>query len=151
MIYNRSQSCPLIHEEIPLSFSVPVWKRPPLPAAHLGFPSHFRGPVPYFGPCSFLRPSLLSPFECLRGNFILPKSANHIFFLRNLLYFILPSINIPVPCYGIIRFRDLRCFLSVFCSCPLGQAVFHRNQSFLPLRSGNDISRLPCAHPAESR
>ena len=40
-----------------------------------------------------LRHSLLSPFECLCGNFILPEPASYVFFyaffnLRNLLYII---------------------------------------------------------------
>ena len=42
---------------------------------------------------NFLRHSLLAPFECLCGNFILPEPASYVFFyavfnLRNLLYLI---------------------------------------------------------------
>lgn len=43
---------------------------------------------------NFLGHSLLSPFECLCGNFILPEPASYVFFyevfnLRNLLYLII--------------------------------------------------------------
>ncbi|MCQ4770445.1 hypothetical protein NE579_08210, partial [Intestinimonas massiliensis] len=42
---------------------------------------------------NFLGHSLLAPFECLCGNFILPEPASYVFFyaisnLRNLLYII---------------------------------------------------------------
>ena len=42
---------------------------------------------------NFLGRSLLSPFECLCGNFILPEPASYVFFyaffnLRNILYII---------------------------------------------------------------
>ena len=53
---------------------------------------------------NFLGHSLLSPFECLCGNFILPESASYVFFyavfnLRNLLYLIRPdSISITAFC-----------------------------------------------------
>ena len=47
---------------------------------------------------NFLGHSLLSPFECLCGNFILPEPASYVFFyalfnLRNLLY-IIPAFDI---------------------------------------------------------
>ena len=46
---------------------------------------------------NFLGHSLLSPFECLSRNFILPEFANYVFsyyfFLRNLLYLISLSME----------------------------------------------------------
>ena len=46
---------------------------------------------------NFLGHSLLAPFECLCGNFILPEPASYVFFyafsnLRNLLY-IIPDVS----------------------------------------------------------
>ena len=53
---------------------------------------------------NFLGHSLLSPFECLCGNFILPEPASYVFFfalfnLRNLLYIIYQYAGYGVPLY----------------------------------------------------
>ena len=77
---------------------------------------------------NFLGHSLLSPFECLCGNFILPEPASYVFFfalfnLRNLLYIIAHYLinsmmhlaihyitDIPLPFFKYRRIKNVPAF-----------------------------------------
>ncbi|MCQ4768849.1 hypothetical protein NE579_00005, partial [Intestinimonas massiliensis] len=70
---------------------------------------------------NFLGHSLLAPFECLCGNFILPEPASYVFFyaisnLRNLLYIITLFLSFPKAVTNSLnirfcRFSGKHCFL----------------------------------------